>query len=458
MKNQLKYIFVYCFIFSSFILFAQDRNVIWVHGFLGNQGSWEVYDDLFATDRQMTGFRMEYSDNFNDKRGILIAAGDLFGDINTVLGADATNPQNIAVCHSMGGLVSREIERQLSIQGQTQRFGGYVTVATPHHGAALASAVLNGNADAYAVNACNELLAGPINIFTVQGYTPSDVCNIFGGFFNPLKAGGNALLQQTLVDMSPNSSKLNQLNTFSATSTMPRIMITGEESSPKHFRLISTFTTMTNDVKDMDDQMFPNVMTTMRGNYVSSRNFNTALSVAFASFSRLKRFGFGYLSSYLNFRATQWQRGVTWMDNSENQWDAMIGCVNTSTVTTTQQIYLAQTCNDNYSYGSTAWQNCILQNCPGNSVNVYNCYQTNTITSTVVVRQPSDAVVCRDNQELAGAATIIRAENVNHFEERNTRFRAGVDMTQPPFNQADEMEDAFLQVWNRTDFFETPIR
>jgi hypothetical protein len=62
---------------------------------------------------------------------------------------------------------------------------------------------------------------------------------------------------------------------------------------------------------------------------------------------------------------------------------------------------------------------------------------------------------------LAGAATIIRAENVNHFEERNTRFRAGVNITLPPFNKADEMEDAFLQVWTSSvqgGFFNVPER
>lgn len=162
MRNILKYGFCCCLILSSLLGQSQDRNMIWVHGILGHGNSWEIYDDMFDGSRKMNGQRMDYSDNGDDLAGFSVAAVNLESDIDAAFpNGQSTDPQNIAVCHSMGGLVTREMQRQLFNSNEQDKFGGLITVGTPHDGAMIAASILNGTADAFTQSACIELSAGP---------------------------------------------------------------------------------------------------------------------------------------------------------------------------------------------------------------------------------------------------------------------------------------------------------
>jgi hypothetical protein len=455
MKNILKYSISCLLLMNSVIINAQDRNVIWVHGILGGETSWQVYDDMFEQSHQMIGERMDYSDNHDDLKGFSIAATNLLGDINTAFpNGQATNPQNIAVCHSMGGLVTREMQRQLFNTNQADRFGGFITVGSPHNGAKIANSILNGSADAFTAFACTELGAGP-NSTTLSflGFTPNVICNIFDNqLFTPMKGAGNFL--QSLKDMSPNSILNNQLNAHNANLTMPRLAITGRENGPVHWRVISSGLTSTvGGISNMNDEVIPNAISGLRNAYINMRTYNNILSSVYSILGGKGLFSYRKRAAFFANKAIQWNRGIVWFDNSENQWNTLTGCFQNTTTTITTQTYLAASCNQNYQTGTPAWQNCIIQQC--GSLNMSNCWQTTTQTFTTIVRDRSDGVVCETSQgALGGTLTTIQTNGVNHFEERNTKFKSGI------LQSNDEIRDAFLSIWNRPsgDFFHIPLR
>jgi hypothetical protein len=431
----------------SIITNAQDRNVIWVHGILGGETSWQIYDDMFEQSHKMIGERMDYSDNHDDLKGFSVAALNLRGDIDaTFPNGQATNPQNIAVCHSMGGLVTREMQRQLFNTNQADRFGGFITVGSPHNGAKIANSILNGNADAFTQSACIELSAGPASSMypnlSANGQTINDICTAFQtNLINPLQGIGNNM--QSLTDMSTNSTIINQLNTHNNNNvTMPRLAIKGWENGPVHWRMISSgFTGSLLGTQNMNDELIPNSVNIFRNMYIASRAYNNMMSSIYAYVG-----GFGIGTNYYrkiagryNNRGVQWNRGIVWLDNSENQWNTLTGCFQNTTTTITTQTYLAASCNQNYQTGTPAWQNCIIQQC--GSLNMSNCWQTTTQTFTTIVRDRSDGVVCEGSQQgLGGVCATLTANGVNHFEERNT--------TNGKTNSSnDEMRDVFLRVW-----------
>lgn len=274
---------------------------------------------------------------------------------------------------------------------------------------------------------------------------------------NPLQGIGNNF--QSLTDMSPNSTAINQLHTHNNNNvTMPRLSIKGWENGPVHWRVISSgLTSILNGTQGMDDEYLPIRINIFRNIYVSSRAVNNMMS---SIYSYIGGFGIGAnyyrrIAARYNNRAVQWNRGIVWLDNSESQWNTLTGCFQNTTTTITTQTYLAATCNQQFMTGTPAWQNCIIQQC--GSLNMSNCWQTTIQTFTTIVRDRSDGVVCEGSQQgLGGVCATLTANGVNHFEQRNTK-----NGTTKGGN--DEMNDLFTLIWDgdvdpACSFFITPER
>ena len=118
-----------------------------------NQSVWEYYETIFTQERQMVGHRKKYYTG----DGIDNATNRVISDVSSSIGA---NTQNIAIGHSMGGLMIRNVER---LPGGNGMFGGIITINSPNYGAPIANSISDGSLDGIISDACNKLTAGPLN-------------------------------------------------------------------------------------------------------------------------------------------------------------------------------------------------------------------------------------------------------------------------------------------------------
>ncbi len=452
MKNTIKILLLNCFIASSLISFAEDRNVIWVHGFIGDATAWTIYDNQYAGSsqsgtRQMNGVRVDYSDIGSNGlpdffNGFATASANIEGDIPALLGTtQATNSQNIAVCHSMGGLVTRHLQRERQLTNQPQFFGGFITVGSSNQGASLANSVANGDAANFINHGINEmsapLLPSALGIF-IQAVDVTKITNLLDN--NLLKLLHNGNLNATVTDLSAGSNALNILNTHNSTLTMPRIAIETYETSPVHWRAISAATSSSsNGIANIDDTKYVNIMQTARGVYNVFRIINSVKAVTYGVAGFFNPIAFA-LSANSAFKAIQWHRGVVWMDNSESMWNALLDCQEIVTTTTTTTTSLLNQMCGSYMTGTPPWIQCFNQVCNGD---INNCPTfTQTQTSTVIVRHKNDGIVCQNDMQLDGVCDVLTpGRGVNHFEQRNTQNGTTE-------NGNDEMDRLFTTIWD----------
>ena len=453
---------------SSLISVAQDRNVIWVHGFTGDATAWTIYDNQYAGSsqsgtRQMNGIRVDYSDVGNNGlpdyfNGFVTAAANIEGDIPALLGnAEASEPDNIAICHSMGGLVTRELQRDRQLKNKSQFFGGFITVGSSNQGASLANSVANGDVADFIDHGINELTApllpSAAGIF-IQAVDVTKITNLLDNNLAKLLHNGN--LNATVTDLSAGSNALNTLNTHNSTLTMPRIAIETYETSPVHWRALSAGETAANNgLANIDDTKYVHIMQTARGVYNVFRIINSVKAVTYGVVGFFNPVAFVF-SANSAFKAIQWHRGVVWMDNSESMWNTLLNCQETITTTTTITTSLLNQMCGSYMTGTPQWIQCFNQVCNGD---INNCPTfTTTQSTTVVVRHKNDGIVCQNDMRLDGVCDVLTpGRGVNHFEQRNTQNGTTE-------NGNDEMDRLFTDIWDGTNlnasctFFQTSER
>ena len=140
MKNRLYILIV--FMITSVSINAQPatnkdaqksnyRNVYWIHGLSGDVNSLKTLSDYFRERYKINSYYPGYPTN----RGVEEAAYQLSG-----LGIGLQRDDDIVIAHSMGGLVSRQYYKDFA----NRRFGGIMTLNTPHQGAEFAQSFDNG--------------------------------------------------------------------------------------------------------------------------------------------------------------------------------------------------------------------------------------------------------------------------------------------------------------------------
>lgn len=461
MKNIKLVFWLLIMVISSNHLEAQDRNVVWVHGWGEAQDIWAFYDELFSTERQMNGSRTNTDINYIDNSGIPFAANNARNLINNsantgifqtnaIVGADPT--RNMGIGHSLGGVVLRQIDRNEN--GSTpanKTINGIITVGSPNYGAGMADAVANGNLQSVLTDGCSRLAAGPYSspaapIAVILGWNRENLCDFFWDELNGIipNAGSPTLQDLRLTGdfMSNQNTGLNQFQ-----SSLPRISIWGNENSPTHWRLLSSYVTMDALGVANSDVLIPAVAHQFRGFYNHHFIMNTSFAIASAGLGFLNPWAFVAVP-YFAYRAVQWKKGRDWFDNSESIWNALIVCQGSYTLTFTETTYLADNC-DHLMTGTAPWINCIQQWCNGD---LLNCTQTTTVNQIVNVNHPSDGLVCSYSQILNDIPqnNIYMAEGANHRDETDTRTGQNPSST-------DVMQDIFNEIWDRQlgDFFRT---
>lgn len=423
-----------CFCIFTAMIYSQDRNVYWSHGLGENGTTWDFMETIFDAERQIDG----RSPGYESQDGITVATDEVVDDlVNSYGEIGSRRASNIAIGHSMGGVVSRNID--ITQTGINRRFGGIITVGSPNDGIILANNIANGKVSQAMNHACGEVLAGPTSeipgvSITINAIIPEVICDVLSDLVIDPMLGSS--LRVSGADMSVGSGVMNSIN--GGGSGIPQISIWGNEQSPVHWRLLSSLDTdNANDTKWVT-------------NAEDFREVYQAFFIAHLSASVVTGiFGFIYpplwaATAAEAFQAAQWKRGVRRFDRSEAMWNQLMACGGDITEQITVTYTTGVNCNCFGYTGSPEWINCINTYCGGN---INGCWQTVTTTQEVISNGASDGFICRDAQIINGTPTSnhYRADGANH----NEKTMHGKVQT--------EIRKVF-QNRGAGDFFTTPIR
>mgnify|MGYP006125963201 CR=1 FL=1 len=432
-KTIQKIALLITFTFSLLNVNAQDRNVAWVHGLDGDASSWQHYNQIFDSERNLNSLRTTY----NTENGITNSANQVINSMNTRYGNNANganNSQNLGIGHSMGGLMLRDADR-ITANG-TKKFGGYITVTTPNYGAPISNSLIDGSVERAAENACNKLADGPAaQLFSLPwGIVSNLATNVLCDKFIDNDLVQN--LQGTPVtneDLKVGSPIINAINDYN--SNLPKISIWAEENSPVHWRMISS------NLHGNDTQ-FVNTVNTARGVYNGFYAYNTSMAVVTGVAGFWNPFLWGLTATY-TYRATQWKKGRNWIDDSENIWSSLI----------------KTTRREPQTYWVNTWIPCayppkleISDDFQAKMVPDIDCGEWKWVQRTryISVNYPSDGLLPQYTQELQGIpfGNRYKVNGANHLEVRNMTTDG---------NGVDETAVEFRRIFNRIpgDFFRT---
>ena len=369
----------------------------WLHGLGENGQTWDEMEELFDLEKMDITTGTTVSRGYNSTDGVLIAQGDA---------TLRSGPSNIAIGHSMGGIVARAINDD---PADPRVIGGIITVGTPNNGAAIANSLLNGDVATATDFACNSLLAGPLSevpfaSVIVQQITNNIVCNQLGEIVTPLLEGQS---NQSAVDLAVGSQVITGLT--DQNSGIPQVAIWGNERSPVHWRLVSSAASGNeNDIEWVE--LAADFRAVYNGRFLN--NTTLAVVTGIIGFWNPTIWSRTALHSY---RAVQWSRGVRWFDTSEKQWNQLIDC----SANRTESIVFYQSgevnCLDFGFTGSPEWIDCVQEYCDPYPY----CTQEPIAYSVIqVINGASDGFICEDSQKGSVADDdIFRADEANHAEE-----------------------------------------
>ncbi|MEO5980118.1 MAG: alpha/beta hydrolase [Chryseolinea sp.] len=364
---------------------GQDRRPIYLHGLKETHAEWDNWSTLFAAERRMTA-----GDNQDhpSQTGVL----DFVNHVPFL-----TNNNSILFGHSMGGIVGRHMERT-----RTNPFSGIITAGSPLDGARIANSLTGGQIGSYVTNGIDKVLKGPIRqLGPAQGV----LYQVASHYFKSLaEAYINTLIQekmssQSATDLAENSPYMNNGHR-TATSTMPKIHIYGNENSPVLWRIVSIN-------KGWTDGYLVGVTQQAYDVCVASKVVN--INAAFAN---------PILAPQYTYIADGWDTSAKWIKNdSENGWNDLIG----ASTPTSKQVTSSVT-------NWTAMNQCLSQYHPATTQQYAQCQQQNTqnVTTTVysTVNGISDGFIKATSSTgflstWSENAAKIEALGVNHLEMKD---------------------------------------
>lgn len=377
-------------------IYSQERNVYWLHGFGGSSSTWEEMEQYFLNEVDAFTENSSINITYPSKIGVSSASQYLFANL-------PNDNNSIAICHSMGGVVARHMDRNYSDQ-----FAGIITVGTPNDGAAISNSLDDGSVDDFTNFACRSLTAGPSSVIPGVGViirliTPTILCNVLNDqIIGDLLQSQN---NESARDQAVGSPIMEELNNGS--SGTPIFSIWGEESSPVHWRLISSI-----DSDKQNDTKWVNIADDFRSFYQDMFITYSAVSIVSGIFSifnpkLLTVAGNSALSAY------QWRRGVKWFDNSEGYWNELIDCASTRTETITVYQSGEVDCDCLHTTGTPDWVECVNEFCDPYP----HCSQEPIHYSVeVILNGSSDGFICKDSQIGSIFSRELRARFANHSE------------------------------------------
>jgi hypothetical protein len=441
MKRIIYFIEAVIFVVTaSVITQAQTtKDIHLMHGGGGNNSSWELAQsglEQNCINANTTNGTYESGD------GIQAYVDEFVPNIQAV-----GSPDDIAIAHSFGTLAARSL-------GNTNLFGGYISVAGPHEGAQLATSVLDGTLQSYIAEGCDQAVLRPLNVLPVvvsMGVLPITlefvisevsawVCD--GLFWAALQAEGLVGAPFTGQDMqSVHELQPGGRGSQLAPAAIPAIAIRSDLDSPIHWNLFGVRSTMASASATYRDiaSFARGIASIARPRWWNPQSYIGGL----------------YLENNLNRVANRLDAGADWIDNSEYGWHDIIGANNGGRWVTTDNWvpYDEVPCFLNGGVNDCPpkyW--CVLDECipwletrcglaGSNAVPQVNLQLDLWIPDPA---KPSDGIVLTDSQSLPGAIRTIDVDNVGHFQQRkDTRVGGVLDKVDDQFERERAINDVF---------------
>jgi hypothetical protein len=475
-----KFIYIFtlvCFYFASIFGQNVERNVMWIHGLGGSSGSWETNASHHHTKYWMNSKKAEYPKGQNAD-----GCSDLVKrQFETSFPNQGNNNRNIAVAHSFGGIVARNLEMRNSTSGSSQNFGGQIIVHSPQAGAQFAANFENRLFDQKFAEMWDRLTK-PFKYDKIDDksiiLTPLGVLSgkiSLDQFFNILKLmfavnhldGEEALGelkekldmvdfydQEKIKDLSPNSDLVKKLEGFDGPGEI--ISVWGGEEGNILGRLLSSMVAKpgnkTLDIISDEDGLLSKAANA----YGVLGTINRVLGVAAdITLKNLVTQLFTGRSTPYHERARLWNEGKDYLNNSaETDWLIMIGAV----VWQPQQVKirsLTDECMRKHQIYSDLLNKYVKS---GNLEKEFemeklieelnlnpDCYYDKDVTIQVPVSLPNDGVVLTESQQAAGGI-LFENKNCNHFEALNTKVMSR------------NFESIFKDGTNGSGWFKTQLR
>lgn len=432
-----------------------ERIVYWLHGLGGDKNGWKKVSevtDFASTAPSVTGYprrkifspELEYvlfqntMDAASNSVKSSIENADGFSTAFNV--TDKT--KNFIIAHSMGGLVARDLDRKYALESPSgRRIGGIVTFGTPHQGARI----LN-NKDmfvSFASGMCGELSAGFIEetieknfffdlitsgasvrqLFIDNACTP--LAQMVPKLFNDFTPG-------ITEDFKVGATKLDQLNTFP--SNIPKVAFWGKETAgsemwrqlssllfqkPTDFSSFQAPDNQLLDFRNSGIQIYQTKVNTWQQAYDSR---------AYCSWTPWCWWYNNPLKDEARNIRDEYQRGLNWINNANEQWKVIIGAKRFEEVIVSGY---ECTCQD-YDYDGNAigssWTNSVVDvnDCMGSSwMQSCNITGTTNVVTFNTIDEASDGVVVESSAKgfPKGASPLptktIEMQGSNHQQMRN---------------------------------------
>jgi hypothetical protein len=418
--------------------FAQ-RNFVMIHGLGGGKKSQAPYSNLFAT-RSSNGMPTVNPINFehNSADGIVVAAQNArILAIDLSVGRSATNRANdIGIGHSMGGLTVREMDRQAINGNIPKMFGGFIITGPPIHGSRMPTSFQDGSVHVFFNGLCKEAILDPtLSLVSTVSYLFG--AGAFAGFINTLQGFDtqicDMLFKLVQKDKQFQAFQTNSINDFSInanyldnpttginsfTSATHKVCFMGNENGPVHWRLFSSFINTPNDGTLHDgshDQIGVNLM-----NNVEDFELVTGITASVLAFGCLFDPGTWVLVPPLSNMGFQFIDGFNWLQQSESQYNNLIGSFGTFNELQTINVFDCYgqrgSLESQYQSGQISMTSYFMQ--VSALYSNPNCSHQITIPVPVPLNGQSDGVVPLESQRLKDAANFV-LDGVNHFELRD---------------------------------------
>jgi len=449
MKQLLVGLLLSCNLLAQSI---NDRNIIYLHGYQGNEVSWKLYSELFETTRTCIPIVPE---PYSTANGVLQASETAYAHITASMPtSDMRNQRNIVFAHSMGGLIARQIEQNVSnCETELQPFGGYIMAATPNKGTRITVALGNGEVSEFLHTTClnisQPLLSLPSNLMAT--FTPFTTLNaeiidaltgqafdrvvcdfLIGWLDGSVKSIGGkelgssylaGLIEGNLSHFAPvehhTGAYLQTLNT--EWQKRPAVVFAGKETSPVHWRFLASgqnnpsklpLHASPNDVSGGREQLWE-IMQQIEMGYDVAAN----IMEMYAYFNLF--FNSESLEAMVALQtAKEFEVAKDWIRDSETPWNVMIGASRTEQVTaklprlsgTTAFDFSRKTMQDIQDYETTLLQ----------LSTETTCWVEDNYTYTQYIHEASDGLVPVSRTGLPDSSVpVFEVEGANHQELRN---------------------------------------
>lgn len=399
------------------VMIYGQRNVIWAHGLQETNQAWQLYATHFETIHTSIN---TVNESYTSNNGMVNAANEIKQDLDNQLGSGNTNINNIGIAHGTAGLAYRQIDGTTSTTNK--RFGGFITMGTPHKGVYFADAQVNGDLAAYTIDANDKLKLNAAYLKNGQIWTDTDLAN-YGQTFASQHLGTNP----TSIDLLTNSSFLNNL---SSSFSKPVINIYGNENAKSQWRLFSSFEEKPYTLS-LDAQGNNNILEAANDIEAKYKSTVTVASISLIMIAVTFSAGIYYsvplgtaavivsitygttLATIYSFKLGKAIKGRNWFRDAEKKWKHLNGAIRTQTYTYTFN-GIAQNCLNQINQYGWGWYY-------GNPQNQQGCYTTTTVNGIQHINEKGDGLIPYSSTLLPPNPNIISLEvaGANHFELYN---------------------------------------